>query len=132
MIKSRSKLLKNEQIANEFKLTGRIVPKARPRLSGSRVHLPENYRNWKELAVSDLIDQKTPDLMPIKSPILLSVEYHGSAVGDADNIIGSIMDALVAAQILHNDGLNIVSSLSFVHIKSKAHHTQIKLTSCHQ
>lgn len=96
---------------HQLELTGAIVPKARPRSTGKHHYLPTVYRDWKAQAIAQLQCQSGPAKM---SGVHLDVLLKGkhSRRGDADNIIGSIMDALVQAQILANDNLATVSALS--------------------
>ena len=41
----------------KYKLTGKITPKARPRLGRGGVYLPANYRDWKQNAILELLTQ---------------------------------------------------------------------------
>lgn len=97
---------------HQLELTGAIVPKARPRgKKGQQSYSPEDYRKWKAQAIRQLKRQGAPPRMSgVRLDVLLKGKH--SRRGDADNIIGSIMDALVQAQILANDNLSTVSGLS--------------------
>ena len=96
---------------HQLELTGAIVPKARPRSTGKHHYLPAPYRAWKSQAIAQLQRQSAPARMTgVRLDVLLKGKH--SRRGDADNIIGSIMDALVQAQILANDNLATVSGLS--------------------
>ena len=94
-----------------FKLYGPIVPKARPRAWNGRNLTPERYRNWKRDAISLLRPQY---LWAPLSGVAVSIQLIGkhSRRGDADNIAGAILDALVQAEILKDDNLVSVHSLA--------------------
>lgn len=83
-----------------FKLEGKVIPKARPR--DKTFHLPTKYRNWKAEAAIALALQ-SENLTTIDFPITIEVYLVGKHRGDADNIVGAIMDALQDAQIIKND-----------------------------
>lgn len=101
----------------EFKLDGKITPKARPRLGGGRAYLPSNYRLWKNDAIAQLFAQKK-GLQPI-SKCQIEIEIGGKQRGDCDNIAGSILDALVQANILVDDRLSVVSKLTIEHFPDR-------------
>jgi Holliday junction resolvase RusA-like endonuclease len=95
-----------------FWLAGRIVPKARPRLSSGRAILPQNYREWKNGAIASLIRQKEQGVsLPINCA-RIEIELSGSHLGDLDNIAGAILDALVQAGIIKDDRLSCIYGLS--------------------
>ena len=94
-------------------LTDTIVPKARPRGTPTgRHYLPQNYRNWKTNAIWELKQQHqgSPIAVPVQIEILLIGKH--SRRGDADNIAGAILDAMVQAGILKDDNLTRIPSLS--------------------
>jgi Holliday junction resolvase RusA-like endonuclease len=94
-----------------LELRGPIVPKARPRGRGKQHYLPDDYREWKEAAIGQLRQQLGPlRLSGIRLNVLLKGKH--SRRGDADNIVGAIMDALVQGEILANDNLVAVTALS--------------------
>ena len=96
----------------ELKLTGDIVPKARPRVSFGRAYLPQNYRNWKDSAIAELMTQYQGE--PLKAVESVAIELTGkhSRRGDADNIAGALLDAMVQGGLLVNDNLTVVPKLS--------------------
>lgn len=108
----------------ELLLVGGIVPKARPRLTHSgRAYLPDAYRQWKAGSIDHLKSQYQGDrLLRVRS---ISIELHGkhSRRGDSDNIAGSILDALVQAEILAGDNLVVVPKLSI-----ELHHSKVSPT----
>ena len=69
------------------------MSKARPRFGQGRSYLPANYRKWKEDARRLLrYFWRTNDL-PVLTQFELYVEAHGPGRCDADNLIGSLLDA---------------------------------------
>lgn len=93
-----------------FELEGWVVPKARPRLTKSgHAYLPKNYRDWKDNAINQLAKQICLDEKVItKTVILINFIGSGRANADTDNLQGSILDALVQAEILEDDNRKIV------------------------
>jgi len=94
-----------------FDLHGPIVPKARPRAWQGRNLLPENYRKWKLAAIADL---RTQFYLEPLSNVAISIALIGkhSRRGDADNIAGAILDAMVQSGILKDDNLINVTALA--------------------
>jgi Holliday junction resolvase RusA-like endonuclease len=101
----------------KYTLTGKVVPKARPRFGGGRAYLPQRYRDWKENAIIELLSQTRP-IEPI-SKAEVSIELFGSHRGDLDNLAGSLLDSLVQAGILLDDRIGVVSKLSIAHHPNK-------------
>lgn len=100
-------------VPNLYILNGEIVPKARPRgTPNGRHYLPKNYREWKEAAIWELKQQHNG--MAIAVPVGVEIILLGKhrRRGDADNIAGAILDAMVQAGILVDDNLSRVPSLS--------------------
>ena len=110
----------------KYQLSGKITPKARPRLGRGRAYLPENYRNWKDNAIIELLTQVQP-IAPI-TRAQISIQIFGSMRGDIDNISGSILDSLVQAGILLDDRLSVVSKLSIEHHQAKIPRCSIDIT----
>ena len=101
----------------KYTLTGKVVPKARPRFGGGRAYLPQRYRDWKDKAIAELLSQTRP-IEPI-SKAEVSIDLFGSHRGDLDNLAGSVLDSLVVAGILLDDRLSVVSKLSIAHYPNK-------------
>lgn len=102
-----------------YSLEGAIVPKARPRNSRSgHSYLPKNYREWKSDAIILLTAQHQGAAfdVPVAVSILLTGKH--SQRGDGDNVMGSILDAMVQAEILTDDNLKQLPSVSLVLIHS--------------
>ena len=96
-----------------FTLSDAIIPKARPRGTPTgRHYLPQNYRDWKNNAIWELQQQHQGE--PIAVPVKIEITLTGKHIrrGDADNIAGAILDALVQAGILLDDNLTRIPALS--------------------
>lgn len=92
----------------------RVVPKARPRGNANGCYyLPERYRLWREETAVILRQQMPVGFQGYDTPVSVSIRCYGKWRGDADNIAGAILDALVDVQVLPNDSLNYVQQLSF-------------------
>jgi Holliday junction resolvase RusA-like endonuclease len=99
-------------MTHTFTLTDTIIPKARPRgLSTGRHYLPQNYRDWKNNAIWELRQQHHGGA--IAEPVAIEIILIGkhSRRGDADNIAGAILDAMVQAGIIKDDNLTRIPSL---------------------
>lgn len=109
-------ILTEESIA--LHLSGRIVPKARPRGTSSHYYMPSAYRNWKQDAISCFQSQTTErNLSGVFVEVTLLGKHRESA--DSDNLIGSIFDALVQSKILANDNLKHLRGHEFIYKPSK-------------
>ena len=105
----------------QFKLEGKIVPKARPRLAGRAYTQPE-YKDWMSDAVCQLYGQlhdfqiEFDDwiLPAIHEPVDINIVLSGkhNRKGDLDNVAGSILDALVKAEIIRDDNMSVVVKLN--------------------
>ena len=94
-----------------FELLGPIVPKARPRVTSRGSHLPENYREWKDSAIADISGQYQGSPLEY-AEVTISLSGKHSRKGDADNVAGSILDALVQSGVLVDDNMKRVPSLT--------------------
>lgn len=91
-------------------LLGKVVPKARPRLSSrGHVHMPPNYAKWKQNAVIDLTDVRCIASGKVSLEITFINAIRGNS--DCDNAAGSIMDALVESGVLCGDSVATISKL---------------------
>ena len=105
-------------------LPGRVVPKARPRGGGGNFYLPSNYRDWKDSAiVENLAQYRGPQIAKAK----ILIELHGSHRGDADNLSGSCLDALVQSGVLTDDRLSCVPEIHCIHHPGKQTYAQVRL-----
>jgi Holliday junction resolvase RusA-like endonuclease len=98
-----------------FTWDGPIVPKARPRVTDNGTYMPHKYKDWKEAAVSEFrfqaLEMRLPE--PITScQIAITLKGNHSRRGDLDNVSGSLLDALVKANILSNDNMTVIYALS--------------------
>ena len=92
-------------------LHGGIVPKARPRVTANGTFMPRAYSQWKRSAITDFLLQTNERNL---SGVSINVKLTGkhSRRGDADNVIGSILDALKQAQIIQDDNLTHIPSIA--------------------
>ena len=97
-------------------LTGRIIPKARPRVTRGQAYLPSNYRDWKEKSITEIISQLPLGWRPF-TQACVAIQLQGSMRGDIDNISGSILDVLVQSQVLRDDRLSCLPKLVIRHVK---------------
>lgn len=95
----------------ELILPGSIVPKARPRITRNGSFMPQNYRCWKTLAINRMKQQYQGQTLQQAAVSIVLTGKHPRR-GDLDNLSGSILDALVQANILRDDNMTVVSSLS--------------------
>jgi Holliday junction resolvase RusA-like endonuclease len=110
----------------KYQLTGKITPKARPRLGNGRAYLPAKYRDWKESAILELLTQ-SPPLDPI-ARCEVAIVIGGKQTGDLDNIAGAVLDALVQAGVILDDRLSVVHKLSICHYRHQPPGATIDLT----
>jgi Holliday junction resolvase RusA-like endonuclease len=102
----------------ELHLEGDVVPKARPRVTENGTYLPENYDLWKQSAIVDFTLQYHGEALRDIAWISIVLSGKHSRRGDADNIAGSILDALVQSKAIAGDNLTIVPGLSIELIHS--------------
>lgn len=95
----------------ELILPGNVTPKARPRVTSRGTYMPENYRCWKSLAIGRLKAQYSGETIQ-RAAVSIVLRGKHPRRGDADNIGGSVLDALVQAGILRGDNLMVIPSLS--------------------
>ncbi len=96
-----------------FKLTGLIVPKARPRVYKGRASMPPAYVQWKNQAIYELWIQKanfTKSITPSEVHVTLVGKHNRKS--DGDNILGAILDALVQAEYLIDDSMMHITKVS--------------------
>lgn len=99
-------------MSHQFTLTDPIIPKARPRgTSTGRHYLPDNYRQWKDSAIWELQRQHQGGAIAVPVKIEITLKGKHSRRGDADNIAGAILDAMVQAGIIKDDNLTRIPSL---------------------
>ena len=105
----------------KFYISGPVIPKARPKVTRYATFMPRNYQNWRNHAETEFLEQVEKyglkPFLPVQRAgidVQLIGKHHMN--GDADNILGSYLDALVAVGILRNDNLNCVPKISLEHI----------------
>ena len=95
-----------------------IVPKARPRLAGNgTVYLPRPYRDNQIMLTRKFGESLSKVTKPAAIDLVITGKVNRR--GDVDNIAGSVLDALVHAEILPNDNLTWVTALSITVIHSQ-------------
>lgn len=69
-----------------------LFSKARPRLTKSgHAYMPAAYREAQTEMQRQIAQQWQAD--PLEGPLALHVEMHGEGRGDADNLVGALLDA---------------------------------------
>ena len=112
----------------EFAVISPVVPKPRPRMGKNNCYLPGGYTSWESSAVLDLVTQKNGIKgLPIDYGIALIIRFGGHCRGDLDNLIKSVCDVLVKAQILRDDNLSVVQSINATWEKSRHPYCIIKI-----
>lgn len=105
MANTVSKLIK-------FWIPGRVIPKARPRITSTQAYLPTNYREWRRMAELAIVSQIVNKSKLPLNVALIEVILTGKHRGDLDNLAGSCLDALVSAGVLIDDNVNCVPRLT--------------------
>lgn len=104
-------------LTHKFWLTGKVVPKARPRFNGGKISLPRNYRLWKNTAYLEIIDQLQSneifELLIQKATV--EMLFIGSHRGDLDNLAGAVLDILCETKIVVDDRVSCISRLVIEH-----------------
>lgn len=106
-------------------IAGRGVGKARPRFSlrSGSVHTALRYSQWKCDAI---LQMKALKLPPAPIPAKVECLFVNFFSSDADNLIGSVLDALVGADILQNDSSGYVVASSGTFVKTRKRRGQDK------
>lgn len=75
-------------LTHKFWLTGRVVPKARPRFNGGNITLPRNYRLWKNTAYLEIISQLQSNgiFKLLIQRAAIEMQFKGAHRGDLDNL----------------------------------------------
>ena len=94
-----------------FELIGPIVPKARARTTANGTYHPHRYNEWKRGAIADISSQYRGTPLE-RAEVTISLTGKHNRQGDADNVAGSILDALVQAKVLVDDNMKRVPSLT--------------------
>lgn len=117
-----------------FFIPGNVVPKARPRVTANGTFLPKRYREWRnraEVEISRQLFERSPyPTLPIQlAAIKIRLVGKHRMNADADNIVGSCLDSLVAVGVLKNDCLSYIPELSFKFVPQGTQGVYIKVLS---
>ncbi len=108
----------------EIWLDGRGIGKARPRFGrGGVVHTALRYGQWKNDAI---LQMKALSLPPAPIPARVDCTFVNFFSSDSDNLIGSVLDALVEAEILQNDSSGYVVASTGTFVKTRKRRGQDK------
>ncbi|MGB3511973.1 MAG: RusA family crossover junction endodeoxyribonuclease [Microcoleaceae cyanobacterium] len=117
-----SEKLKNSEIIN-FYIPGKVVPKARPRVTANGTYLPPRYRAWRNLAEVEIYRQVSEFNLEANFPIqkaAISISFCGKhrTNSDLDNLAGACLDALTlnGAGVLQDDRLSCIPKLTVEYI----------------
>lgn len=114
-----------------FRLDLPLMSKARPRFGKGRSYLPANYREWKDKARRLLRYFWESNELETLSQFDLHVEAHGPGRCDADNLIGSILDAGLPDKktawpgAWKDDRVTVIPYLSFRWVRDKEQYWDI-------
>lgn len=100
----------------EIFLPGRAVGKARPRFSKGKIYTADRYGDWKKEAIAHI---KSLNLPTAPKPCAIECYFINFLSSDADNLQGSVLDALVQAGCLENDSSSFVVSSSGIFASQK-------------
>ena len=108
----------------------RPISKARPRSfrGQSRPYTDTVYKNWLKDAKTQLEEWWIDP--PLEEVLLMEVTFYGAARGDLDNRLGSVLDAMVQANVIKDDNVNVIPNvhMSFHKAKTADARILIKLT----
>lgn len=101
-----------------FFIPGNVVPKARPRVTRHGTYLPPRYRAWRNFAEIELYrqineKQNLPEFPIPRAAVKVRLIGKHRMNADADNIIGSFLDALVAVGVFKNDNISYIPEIAF-------------------
>ncbi|MGK7920567.1 MAG: RusA family crossover junction endodeoxyribonuclease, partial [Trichodesmium sp.] len=104
-------------------LPGKVVPKARPRVTANGTYLPPRYRTWRNQAEVEIYRQVSElnlevDLPIQKAAIFISFCGKHRTNSDLDNLAGACLDALTlnGAGVLQDDRLSCIPKLTIEYI----------------
>lgn len=108
-----------------FRLDLPLMSKARPRFGQGRSYLPAAYREWKNKARRLMRYFWAQNELPVLQEFELYVEAHGPGRCDADNLIGSLLDAGLPDKktqfegCWRDDRVTVVPYISFRWVRDK-------------
>lgn len=108
------------ELVTRMLIPGKAMGKARPRKSSrtNRMHMPANYVRWQSSAVK-AIKMQIEDMPPAPMPAVIRCSFVNFLSSDTDNLVGSVLDALVKAGYLQNDSSSFVIESSGKFVKTK-------------
>ena len=122
-------LAKANMHCRELHIPLRPMSKERPRsFSGqSRPYMSRNYKLWLKDAIAVLGEWWV--YPPLARTECVGITLFGPARGDLDNKAGAVMDALVKAEVLKDDNVNVVPNLNlrFRRSKTKDAHIHVRI-----
>ena len=100
---------------NSLWIPGRVIPKKRPRVVHGKAYMPKIYTDWQQNNLPLVADLCLP------YPCHIDCSFINFALGDVDNLEGSILDLFVKGGALENDSSSYVTGTSsrFLKIKKK-------------
>ena len=118
----KSEESENSTIINLY-IPGKVVPKARPRVTGNGTYLPSHYRTWRNQAEVEIYRQVSELNLEASLPIqkaAISISFCGKhrTNSDLDNLAGACLDALTlnGAGVLQDDRLSCIPKLTIEYI----------------
>ncbi len=104
-------------------IPGKVVPKARPRVTANGTYLPPRYRTWRNQAEVEIYRQVSELNLEVNLPIqkaAISISFCGKhrTNSDLDNLAGACLDALTlnGAGVLQDDRLSCIPKLTIEYI----------------
>ena len=104
-------------------IPGKVVPKARPRVTTNGTYLPPRYRTWRNEAEVEIYRQVSELNLEVNLPIqkaAISISFCGKhrTNSDLDNLAGACLDALTlnGAGVLQDDRLSCIPKLTIEYI----------------
>ncbi|MGD1717188.1 RusA family crossover junction endodeoxyribonuclease [Dapis sp. BLCC M172] len=104
-------------------IPGKVVPKARPRVTANGTYLPPRYRTWRNEAEVEIYRQVSELNLEVDLPIqkaAISMSFCGKhrTNSDLDNLAGACLDALTlnGAGVLQDDRLSCIPKLTIEYI----------------
>ncbi len=104
-------------------IPGKVVPKARPRVTTNGTYLPPRYRTWRNQAEVEIYRQVSELNLEVNLPIkkaAISISFCGKhrTNSDLDNLAGACLDALTlnGAGVLEDDRLSCIPKLTIEYL----------------
>ncbi len=104
-------------------IPGKVVPKARPRVTANGTYLPPRYRTWRNQAEVEIYRQVSELNLEVDLPIqkaAISISFCGKhrTNSDLDNLAGACLDALTlnGAGVLQDDRLSCIPKLTIEYL----------------